>query len=155
MVPHSSVLAWRIPGTGEPGGLPSMGSHRVGHDWSHLAAAAQIFIWTILCFYFYMIQNIFKKMFVMASLTQVLFSKVLFYFQIFGDFSGIFALLISSSILFCFEYRLWMISALINLLRTVLKLRILLTLSIFPCALGKDIYSFFFNIFFFFVMGYS
>ena len=29
---HSSLLAWRIPGTGEPGGLPSMGSHRVGHD---------------------------------------------------------------------------------------------------------------------------
>jgi len=29
---HSSVLAWRIPGTGEPGGLPSMGSHKVGHD---------------------------------------------------------------------------------------------------------------------------
>ena len=37
---HSSVLAWRIPETGEPGGLPSMGSHRVGHDWSDLAAAA-------------------------------------------------------------------------------------------------------------------
>ena len=34
MVTHSSVLAWRIPGTGEPGGLPSMGSHRVGHDWA-------------------------------------------------------------------------------------------------------------------------
>ena len=32
MTPHSSVLAWRIPGTGEPGGLLSMGSHRVGHD---------------------------------------------------------------------------------------------------------------------------
>ena len=32
MAPHSRVLAWRIPGTGEPGGLPSMGSHRVGHD---------------------------------------------------------------------------------------------------------------------------
>ena len=32
MAPHSSVLAWRIPGTGEPGGLSSMGSHRVGHD---------------------------------------------------------------------------------------------------------------------------
>ena len=29
---HSSILAWRIPGTGEPSGLPSMGSHRVGHD---------------------------------------------------------------------------------------------------------------------------
>ena len=32
MANHSSILAWRIPGTGEPGGLPSMGSHRVGHD---------------------------------------------------------------------------------------------------------------------------
>ena len=40
MATHSSVLAWRIPGTGEPGGLPSMGSHRVGHDGSDLAAAA-------------------------------------------------------------------------------------------------------------------
>jgi len=40
MATHSSVLAWRIPGTGEPGGLPSMGSHGVGHDWSDLAAAA-------------------------------------------------------------------------------------------------------------------
>ena len=40
MATHSSVLAWRIPGTGEPGGLPSIRSHRVGHDWSKLAAAA-------------------------------------------------------------------------------------------------------------------
>ena len=40
MATHSSILAWRIPGTGEPIGLPSMGSHRVGHDWSDLAAAA-------------------------------------------------------------------------------------------------------------------
>ena len=40
MATHSSVLAWRIPGTGKPSGLPSMGSHRVGHDWSDLAAAA-------------------------------------------------------------------------------------------------------------------
>ena len=40
MAPHSSVLAWRIPGMGEPSGLPSMGSHRVEHDWSDLAAAA-------------------------------------------------------------------------------------------------------------------
>ena len=38
MATHSSVLAWRIPGMGEPGGLLSMGSHRVGHDWSDLAA---------------------------------------------------------------------------------------------------------------------
>ena len=40
MTTHCSFLAWRIPGTGEPGGLPSMGSHRVGHYWSDLAAAA-------------------------------------------------------------------------------------------------------------------
>ena len=38
MATHSSVLAWRIPGMGEPGGLPSVGSHRVGHNWSDLAA---------------------------------------------------------------------------------------------------------------------
>ena len=41
MATHSSVLAWRIPGMGEPGRLPSMGSHRVGHDWSDLAATAE------------------------------------------------------------------------------------------------------------------
>ena len=52
MAPHSSVLAWRIPGMGEPGGLPSMGSHRVGHDWSDLAAAAQC----ILQFSYYILQ---------------------------------------------------------------------------------------------------
>ena len=40
MASHSSVLAWRIPGTGEPGGLLSMGSHRVGNHWSDLAASA-------------------------------------------------------------------------------------------------------------------
>ena len=39
MATHSSILAWRIPGTGEPDGLPSLGSHRVGHDRSDLAAA--------------------------------------------------------------------------------------------------------------------
>ena len=40
MATHSSVLAWRIPGTGEPAGLQSVGLHRVGHNWSDLAAAA-------------------------------------------------------------------------------------------------------------------
>ena len=40
MATHSSILAWRIPGMGEPGGLPSLGSHRVGHDWSNSASAA-------------------------------------------------------------------------------------------------------------------
>ena len=41
MATHSSVLVWRIPGTGEPGGLPSLGLHTVGHNWSDLAAAGR------------------------------------------------------------------------------------------------------------------
>ena len=41
MATHSSALVWRIPGTGEPGGLPSMGSHRVGHDCSDLQQQQQ------------------------------------------------------------------------------------------------------------------
>ena len=45
MAAHSSTLAWRIPGTGEPGWLPSMGSHRVGHDWSDIAAAVAAYIY--------------------------------------------------------------------------------------------------------------
>ena len=44
METHSSVLAWRITGTAEPGGLPSLGSHRVGHNRSDLAAAAVLAI---------------------------------------------------------------------------------------------------------------
>ena len=44
MATHSSILAWRIPGTEEPSGLPSVGLHRVGHDWSNLAAAAAAYI---------------------------------------------------------------------------------------------------------------
>ena len=42
MATHSSVLAWRTPGTAEPGGLPSMGSHRVRHDWSHLVVVVVV-----------------------------------------------------------------------------------------------------------------
>ena len=49
MATHSSVLAWRMPSTGEPDGLPSMGSRRVGHDWSDSAAAAEVHI----AFYFH------------------------------------------------------------------------------------------------------
>ena len=60
MATHSSVLAWRIPGTGETGGLPSMGSHRVRHDWSDLAAAVDsfprpgwvLFLLSLMCIFF-------------------------------------------------------------------------------------------------------
>ena len=64
MATHSSVLAWRIPGMGEPGRLPSMGSHRVGHDWSDLAAAAgktiALTIWPF-------INNVMSLLFIMLS----------------------------------------------------------------------------------------
>ena len=50
MATHSGVLAWRIPGTGEPGGLPSMGSHRVGHDWSDLAAAVKAAVFPVVIY---------------------------------------------------------------------------------------------------------
>ena len=50
MATHSSVLAWRISGTGEPGGLPSMGSHRVGHNWSDLAAAVKAMVFPIVMY---------------------------------------------------------------------------------------------------------
>ena len=53
MATHSSVLPWRIPGTGEPGGLPSMGSHRVGHDRSDLAAAAAVDLLFLFSFFFF------------------------------------------------------------------------------------------------------
>ena len=69
MATHSSLLAWRIPGMGEPGGLPSMGSHRVRHDWSDLAAAAAAFwqmwgdisLWFWFTFLWLVILNIFSS----------------------------------------------------------------------------------------------
>ena len=51
MATHSSALAWRIPGMAEPGGLPSMGSHRVGHDWSDLAGAAANNFYIFICLF--------------------------------------------------------------------------------------------------------
>ena len=52
MATHSSVLAWRIPGTGEPGGLPSMRLHRVGHDWSDLVVVVGFACrnWLLFCY---------------------------------------------------------------------------------------------------------
>ena len=56
MATHSGVLAWRIPGTEEPGGLPSLGSHRVGHDYSDAAAAAYYYY----CSYGYLVTWIYE-----------------------------------------------------------------------------------------------
>ena len=58
MATHSSVLSWRIPGMGEPGGLPSLGSHRVRHNWCDLAVVAVLmylnlkYIWEFILFWF-------------------------------------------------------------------------------------------------------
>ena len=53
MATHSSVLACRIPGSGKPGGLPSMGSHRVGHDCRDLAAAEYSGDFPLVCLFFF------------------------------------------------------------------------------------------------------
>ena len=81
---HSSVLAWRIPGTEEPRGLPSMGSHRVGHDWSNLAAAAT----KELCFY-YLYLIIFTLPFAVCSCLQIINDLVrLFYILLYLGLSS-------------------------------------------------------------------
>ena len=63
MATHSSVLAWRIPGTAEPGVLPFMGLHRVRHNWSNLAAAAAAlrYIFLLLFFFFFLIRMCFTS----------------------------------------------------------------------------------------------
>ena len=90
MATHSSVLAWRIPGTGEPGGLPSMGSHRVRHDWSDLAAGNEImacfFIfqkvlctyskqWTYHCLSVWNILHILKTLYIFNFVLKITYLK--------------------------------------------------------------------------------
>jgi len=72
MATHSSVLAWRIPGMGEPDGLPSMGLHRVGHDWSDLALACSIILYCI-GFYFDLVVT-HPQLSVVSALAQPLHS---------------------------------------------------------------------------------
>ena len=101
MATHSSVLAWRIPGSGEPGGLLSMGSHRVGHDWSDLAAAAAAaavyqfqspnFSFPQPCFPFYNHMHVFH---ICESLSVLEISSLYFLFKMshIGDASSLFTL---------------------------------------------------------------
>ena len=72
MATHSSVLAWRIPGTGEPGGLPSMGSHRVRHNWSDLAAAVAAASTLCRCSHFLNF-NIYSSYLCLYSITKVVY----------------------------------------------------------------------------------
>jgi len=76
MATHSSVLGWRIPGTGEPGGLPSVGSHRVGHGWSNLAAAAANILYTILLSTYSL--KVFSPDCLPLSFVSLIFSQQLF-----------------------------------------------------------------------------
>ena len=64
MATHSSVPAWRIPGTAEPGGLPSVGSHRVRHDWSDLAAASHD------CWFWYICMRMISCLYYVYLVTQ-------------------------------------------------------------------------------------
>ena len=70
MTTHSSVLAWRIPGTGEPGGLLSMGSHRVGHDGSDLpaAAAALLYGYTTVSLFIQLLIRLFSSSFLLLQI---------------------------------------------------------------------------------------
>ena len=95
MATQSSVLAWRIPGAGEPGGLPSLGSHRVGHDWSDLAAVAaaakedgkeddnDCFEFVFLTLLFYLCEIYFKT-FSINSVTHVCVCKLILIYTL-GD----------------------------------------------------------------------
>ena len=90
MATHSSVLAWRIPGTGDPGGLPSMGSHRVGHDWVDLAAATRLMtlcIFSCACWSFvYLWRNVYLllifKWFFFFLLFEVFFNYCIFLYPL-------------------------------------------------------------------------
>ena len=70
MATHSSVLAWRIPGAGEPVGLPSVGSHRVRHDWSDLAAAVQQSL-SYKYIFFSIYHGIYRTLFICPMYTSV------------------------------------------------------------------------------------
>ena len=58
MATHSSILAWRVPRTEEPGGLQSTGSHRVGHNWSHLACTHSIWAGLLMCQWWYWLRGL-------------------------------------------------------------------------------------------------
>ena len=71
MATHSSVLAWRNPGMAEPGRLPSAGLHRIGHDWSNLAAASVVYLVRSSIVYFFYIYILIKNSSLLKVLTVI------------------------------------------------------------------------------------
>ena len=80
MATHSSVLAWKIPGTEGPSGLPSMGLHRVGYDWSDLAAAA---CWVYIYIYIYILQLYISSCWISLLLCNIPCLLLELYFKIY------------------------------------------------------------------------
>ena len=129
MATHSSVLAWRIPGTGEPGGLLSTGSHRVGHNWSDLAAAA--------CTSCKLFWGFFVALF-----------YSFFLLLLFCDIRSIFSIMFGLLFLFFFVcvsiiYFWFMVTMLLIFLRNIEKdrnrIKILPTVSLFKANHGKNL----------------
>ena len=81
---HCSVLSWRIPGTEEPGGLPSMGSHRVRHDWRDLAAAAAEKTQNLIPFSVIELQSYFQFR-TCSTLNWFLLTSILFHLLLFSQ----------------------------------------------------------------------
>jgi len=114
MATHSSVLAWRIPWMEKPGGLRSVGLHRVGHDWSNLAAAAaRFFIWTIYIYIYISLKMSIEKLIVICLIIHfVHFYPWLYIFLLFiGTLFLRLLMLLLSFILqffsFCYLSYLW------------------------------------------------
>ena len=81
MATHSSALAWRIPGTGEPGGLPSVASHRVRHDWSDLAARVSDVEHLFVCLLALCMSSLEKCLFRSSTPHRLFFFRWVFWFN--------------------------------------------------------------------------
>ena len=100
MATHSSVLAWRIPGTEEPGRRPSMGSCRVGHDWSDLAAAAQCFVYWHYSQYLVFLKLVYFCLF-LYTFNPFLFMVILICLNLILTFCVLYVLVFSFFFYFC------------------------------------------------------
>ena len=150
MATHSSVLALRIPGTGEPDGLPSMGSHRVRHDWSDLAAvAAAGLLWVTIILFRILLWFIYY--FKLYDVYHFQSSKILLYFVFSLSHKNLIVLIFSSACTehcvscynFCFQYQIWFKKLKIwNIVYYLSLLYPFLLLSFLKCKTSQLFFSF-------------